>query len=528
MPFISIPSTTITNNVPIDGSLSGCSGLLNALTFTATTVTNVIPKQRIYEVGTGDNTEFGVGARVISVVFNNPLYTITVDTPNRKTFSGVIAAAITDRGIISAVETKNSGFGYYSIPRVVVPQHLVNSDNIPSNDREQAKIVLNSSTIGQIKNVAPTNQGINYDELPILLAPLAAILYDTDKSFQPGEYVYDATYNYGGSPPSQSQILAGPHGQVKYFDSDRNYLVLEDTTDELILTDDAGLILTNENDVVLLHNISNYFGPGSIITGIKSDASGKFLWSDRGSLIAINGSILSRESEFEDSNGFSSSSVIRLHNGRTIQDFSYFVRTIPALIDGYSTALGFDQYKDTLKKLVHPAGFAMFGETQIISFGEAVAKLYSNVDAFGNQAEILSIITIVFDLVSVVKNINMNLVSDNDYRAEKYKQLMILLEKYINIGQKALNQRFFDIIIRLYISLGGIKTQPFMFHLYFTNYLTSFVGFTPNSLDRVKFSMIEELSIFENVAIFNDLATNIFTNPATRKIVPMQPITLSV
>lgn len=531
MAFTSIPTATITNNIQDNGLLTGCAGILGEFTFTASSLYGAVVGQYVYEFGEGDNSELGTAAKITNIVFNDPGYTITVDAPNKKTFVDVNIVTITERGIISEVKIKMPGDGYSTLPYVIIPPPPENDDNIPSNDRKRAKIVAYGSNIGRIKDVYIVHQGFDQEEIPLLNAPVSAIVYDVTRSFTVGRLVYDANYDYDTPLMSEAMILAnGPNARVKYYDAARNYLELEDVSNSYELTMEDGLILTIENGYILTNEYEHDFSYGTLIKEFGSDASARFLYVDRAILNTQVSSALNRIASFNDNSGFSSEPFIKLHDGNRIQDYSYFVKAIPKIINNISTSLNFIEYRDVLRKLVHPAGYLMFGENQIESYAAALSKLYIKYLPDGSEDTYGTILTIILQLISINQELNYSQLADNDFRANKYKQIMLILESYILVYKEHdaddLSKRLYTILLEQYVYLGGLLNYPGLMHIYLEKYTYTFVGFNPKSLDRIKFNMTEEtVTLFDTVK-FTDFDDNIFEDKALRKIVPLQAVTL--
>ena len=173
----------------------------------------------------------------------------------------------------------------------------------------------------------------------------------------------------------------------------------------------------------------------------------------------------------------------------------------------------------------------MFGETQIYGYSDLPLSIFTKLDSSGQSSGYGSILTIILDLISVYQEVTFTESATNDFRADKYKQIMILLEQAIStfrtIDYNDETHRTLSAILTSYVALGGVAEHPYAYHLLYENYSDIFGGFRPNEFDRIKFNMEEENSVFDNV-VFSDFDANSFSNTAIRKIVPLQDITIIV
>lgn len=524
MAYTSIPFVQITNNIPVDGILINCFGTIDENVIYSPSITDVIVGQTLYEFGEADNSEIGYAAKILDIDYDGVNFAITVDRPNKKTFSGLTISAITDKGVITKVRIVDGGDGFTTLPVVDMPITEENFDGIPSNDRRKAKIVVFGESIGKIKSIEIVNQGFNQESTPLLKTPICAVVGDVSRAFKKGSLVYDANHNYGVVPLTEEDIKEnGPYAYVKSFDSTRNYLILEDSSDTYELTNDSYLVLTNEDGVILTNENEFTFTFGSLLKDFETGGTAKFLRSNRAILVAKSGGVVKKKPYFSDSSSFTSESFIRLHDGLKIQDYSYFVKTIPTLIDGISNALAFSDYKDILKKLVHPAGYSMYGETHIDSYAQIKSELFFKPD-YANRE--LSLIILVIQLISVYNQMDVNETVDG--RAYKFRAIVLYIEKFLSAykGNDMNDQekKLFQIVLEKYIDLGGIASDPTRYSVFFYEHVDVFAGFRPRFLNEKKFTMSEDaVSTFDN-AKFTDFAPNIFEYSPLRKFVPMQEI----
>ena len=236
------PTVTINENLATDYGVVGCSGVAGAFTITTSgSFVNVKPGHRIYGEGDALFLQNVVVASVIS------LTQITIDRPSTITFGSQFLNFKISRGSISKIEVLQSGYGYTSLPNVVLPVQSVGSDPNLIN----AKLIPLSSTIGHIKSFRVINQGINYEQRPLLTTPMVAITTSLDRMFSLNELVIDPDFVYPGG-----NYALGPHGYVAGIDSSKNIVYLENATDNFVFTLESGLGLATESGNEIIHESS--------------------------------------------------------------------------------------------------------------------------------------------------------------------------------------------------------------------------------------------------------------------------------
>lgn len=255
-------------------------------------------------------------------------------------------------GAISQVAVRNSGYGYNQIPLAVI-----------ENNVSEAVVVATSRTIGQVKGFNITDFGFNYHEVPLVAFPLNLVTTEMAYAFMIGELVYVDGYNY-----PDNDYLQGPHAYVKNVDLDRNLVELQGTTDiyNLILTTGGtNFEIKTEHDENIVNEFSNYIGIGSVIVGERTKLKTKVLWQNRATGTIKNAAVGKFKSQFTKSSGYPSNADIVLQDSYRYHDYAYKV----------TTGLSLKDYENTLKALVHPSGFKMFGDIQIQGYGEITVDM---------------------------------------------------------------------------------------------------------------------------------------------------------
>jgi len=299
----------------------------------------------------GDGTAAALSANIAGF---GSVTDASVDTQGTKytQFPTVIVDDVSAIGAISEITIRDKGYGYTTLPLAV----------IENNDGASAVIAV-SNTIGAVKGFNTTDFGFNYKEVPLVSFPLNLIVSDMTYPFMVGELVYVDGYNY-----PDNDFTKGPHAYVKEVDLDRNLVVLGGTTDIYILTLSAGkndFLILSEKDSYLVNEISNYIGIGNVIVGERTRLKTRVLWQNRASGVVGNAAVGKYKAVFSKSSGYLSNTDIVLHDSYRYHDYAYKV----------STGLSLSDYEQTLKSLVHPSGFKLFGDIVIEGYGSATVDM---------------------------------------------------------------------------------------------------------------------------------------------------------
>ena len=191
---------------------------------------------------------------------------------------------------------------------------------ITSGSGSGAKLLpISTSGIGAVKDVEITNTGFNYSSAPTFSAFRHAVLRDIT-----------GTFNIGDALTSHS-------GTITAFDSARQILSINTT---------ANLVTGN--------------------TVTTAGASATIAQIDTPTITPQVGTIAITSGEFLGERGKISSDVMRVQDSFYYQDYSYVVKVGESI----------NTWRNAIKRTVHPAGWAVFGEVSIVS------KVTAGIQAF--------------------------------------------------------------------------------------------------------------------------------------------------
>ena len=169
---------------------------------------------------------------------------------------------------------------------------------------------VSSAGIGSIKSIKVSNTGFNYNSAPTLNPFRHAVIKDITGTFEVGD------------------TLTSHSGTVSAFDAARQLISINTT---------ANLVT------------------GNTIT--TSGASAKIAQIDIPTTTATVGTIATTAGEFLGERGKISSDVMRVQDSNYYQDYSYVVRVGESI----------NTWRNAIKRTVHPAGWAVFGEVSIVN-----------------------------------------------------------------------------------------------------------------------------------------------------------------
>ena len=192
--------------------------------------------------------------------------------------------------------------------------------SITTSSGTGAKLLpISTSGIGSVKDVEVTNSGFDYSSIPTFSAFRHAVLKDITGTFSVGD------------------ALTSHTGTITAFDNARQILSINTTanlvTGNTITTAGASATIAQIDTPVILPQV------GTIAT-----TSGEFL-GERGKI---------------------SSDVMRVQDSFYYQDYSYVVKVGESI----------NTWRNAIKRTVHPAGWAVFGEVSIVS------KVTAGIQAF--------------------------------------------------------------------------------------------------------------------------------------------------
>jgi hypothetical protein len=257
-------------------------------------------------------------------------------------------------GAISSVRIINSGDGYAELPSLTtVPVDRTLSDPLAKG----GEVVAYSNSIGKIRSVRFEEFSIGSDYIPTVSFPITAIMAE-NAAFMKNERLYLKGYDYKTRDYSD-----GPQAKVGNIDYDRNIVSLTDCTDEYVFITEGGDTIeleygtTNSNvtSVYIVHEDSFAIPNYSTLVGVNSGVEGKILRMDRATGYGVFGSVGVSPISITDSRSLINDNSAFIHNNQRYQDFSYII----------NTGLSIDQYSNYIDKILHPAGYSMYGNIKI-------------------------------------------------------------------------------------------------------------------------------------------------------------------
>ena len=180
--------------------------------------------------------------------------------------------------------------------------------------------------LGAVKGLEVTNFGTGYTSAPTLTVPLKVLLTRNINESTPQDLTLSTAFSVGDNITGQTSNATA---DVVSWDETRQILTLSMKTNSF-----------NVGEIIRRGSVSNY-----AILAKKSQAT----------MTADIGTIGTTAGAFENDKGKVSESLMKIQDSFYYQDFSYVVRASSAIAD----------WRGSVKKAVHPAGFAVFGEVSI-------------------------------------------------------------------------------------------------------------------------------------------------------------------
>ena len=215
----------------------------------------------------------------------------------------------TESGEITDVRMVAKGAGYSKLPVVT---------GITTANGSGAKLLTASNSgIGAVNSFEFTNEGVEYSSPPTIIPFRHAILKDITGTFAAGD------------------ILTSHSGTVTAFDSARQLISINTTANLAV----GNVIAVGSSKSGTIANIS--IAAGTAQVGQIAKTAGNFLTS-AGKISEID---------------------IRVQDSLYYQDYSYVVRVGESI----------NTWRDAIKSTVHPAGWAVFGQVDVV--GRANAQI---------------------------------------------------------------------------------------------------------------------------------------------------------
>ena len=215
--------------------------------------------------------------------------------------------------------------------------------SITTSGGSNAKLLpISTSGIGSVQDVKITNFGFNYNSAPNFIPFRHAIIKDVTGTFQSGD------------------ALTSHSGTVSDYDSSRQLLSLNTT---------ANLV------------------DGNTVT--TAGASATIAQIDTPTITPQVGTIATTSGEFLGERGKVSSDVMRIQDSFFYQDYSYVVKVGESI----------NTWRNAIKRTVHPAGWAVFGEVSIVSSVTAGIRTFTAGDLTDPEG------TVTPELASLLKTV---------------------------------------------------------------------------------------------------------------------------
>lgn len=262
-------------------------------------------------------------------------------------------------GGIKKVQILDSGQNYRRLPIVYSPPSQLFG--------EPAKLVAISDTIGKIKTLSIIDQGIGYSGNPLATFETNVIFRRVNGEFTLGEKINSVAQSFAVETSYDSELITEDgnrilferqlqaSGNISSADELRNFYKISNASNRITI----GL---ERQDGALLYEDGNFFVKeesseirpnmsfvGELSGTIGKVASGTSVGSAFG--LAELGTVYTTPGNFINSDGKISDSSKRIQDSRFYQDYSYQIRTTESI----------NQYRDIVRKLLHPIGLALFG-----------------------------------------------------------------------------------------------------------------------------------------------------------------------
>ena len=199
------------------------------------------------------------------------------------------------------------------------------------------------SGIGAVKGVEVTRFGTGFDTSPTLALPVKFLITHNINEASPTDITLSGAFAVGDTIKGQTSEALGT---VTSWENTEQILTVKISSSAAFIT----------GEVLMRGEVADY----AILTK-QSQAS----------ITATIGTIGTTAGAFENDKGKISDSLMKIQDSYYYQDFSYVVRVGAAIAD----------WRGSVKKAVHPAGFAMFGEVSVTS--QVSAQLKTPIEILG-------------------------------------------------------------------------------------------------------------------------------------------------
>jgi hypothetical protein len=283
----------------------------------------------------------------------------------------VVVAAVDGTGMVTKLNIVNSGQAYNALPLITGPK---GGKFLPYSDTIGRVQAINISSVGrnhpdQTTEATTITRGVITDPIGVFQTGESLTLVGDcviDENFnsilaEDGTRILNEDVNSQTTPATISAVVGNIielDGQVS-----RRAIGIEAATG-------AGVFLA-EDGSIMINEISSAELNRRTIVGALSGASCRILDMDATDVLFSPGVLALTGSRFSNLDGKVSEYTKRIQDSKFYQDFSYVIKSAQSL----------DTYRNIVQKLIHPAGFAMFGEIHAetkLSMGLRVIDLFQN------------------------------------------------------------------------------------------------------------------------------------------------------
>jgi hypothetical protein len=332
------------------------------------------------------------------------------------------------RGGIKKVDVLNGGEYYRRLPIVYSPPSQLFG--------EPAKLIAVSNNIGKIKTLSIINQGIGYSGKPLATFETNVIFRRVTGEFILGEKINSVSQSFALETSYDSELITEDgnriiferqlqaSGNISSADKLRNLYKISNASNRITigLEGQDGTLLYEDGNLFVKEDSSeirpNMSFIGEISGTIGKVASGTSVGAAFG--LAELGTVYTTPGTFINSDGKISDSSKRIQDSRFYQDYSYQIRTTESI----------NQYRDIVRKLLHPIGLALFGSL----LHEGSASTSSRIpQSLLDKIQVSDIKLVVKNMIDNSIKAMGNYRTDNeDYPEIKKNQLTLIIFDWLN------------------------------------------------------------------------------------------------
>ncbi len=274
-------------------------------------------------------------------------------------------------GGIKKVKVLDSGQNYKKLPLVSCePIQLLG---------EKAKLIVISEDIGKVLGVSIYNPGIDYQDNSLGLFSTNVVFKRVTGEFAIGERIsalpqslaVESSYDVELSLEDGSKFLLEKQeetfGYISTIDKDRNFYRLNPSSQRFELSLETGDRLVDEDGDIFVMENSGPLRPNMTLIGDVTGAIGKVApGTSTGSAFAKGNlaAVYRTPGNFINADGKISDSSKKIQDSSFYQEYSYQLRSFRSIND----------YRDIVRKLLHPVGMALWGSLLHEGFGQVIPR----------------------------------------------------------------------------------------------------------------------------------------------------------